>query len=135
MNKVMNFGDSSHKTVEMRDCFCSSGAKMAPLSWNRVNIQIRCSYQADIWIMILKYVYAWPLLSPSKTNVLWQEFCPRSSSSHYYWMYLCVTESKAKAKNFPQWRRNIPEDTYTLILQIVFKWIFKTQLHRSTIKL
>ena len=37
MNKVMNFGDSSHKTVEMRDCFWSSGAKMAPLSWNRVN--------------------------------------------------------------------------------------------------
>ena len=32
----MNFGDSSHKTVEMRDYFWSSRAKMAPLSWNRV---------------------------------------------------------------------------------------------------
>ena len=37
-NKVMNFGDTSHKTVEMRDYFCLSGVKMAPLSWNRVNI-------------------------------------------------------------------------------------------------
>lgn len=38
MNKVMNYGDSSHKTLEMRDCFWSFGAKMAPLSWNRVKI-------------------------------------------------------------------------------------------------
>ena len=32
----MNFGDSSHTTMKMRDCLWSSGAKMAPLSWNRV---------------------------------------------------------------------------------------------------
>ena len=30
MNKVMNFGDSSHKTVKMRECFWSSGAKWPP---------------------------------------------------------------------------------------------------------
>ena len=32
----MNFGDSSHKTVEMPDCFLSLGPKMAHPSWNRV---------------------------------------------------------------------------------------------------
>ena len=39
----MNFGDSSHKTMEMRDCFWSSGAKMAPLSWNRANVTFELS--------------------------------------------------------------------------------------------
>ena len=34
----MNFGGSSHKTVKMRDCFWSSGAKMAILSCNSVYI-------------------------------------------------------------------------------------------------
>ena len=37
INKVMNFGDSSHKTVEMPDCFRLFGPKRAPLSRNRVN--------------------------------------------------------------------------------------------------
>ena len=32
----MNFGDSSHKTVEMPDCFRVFGPKRAPLSRNRV---------------------------------------------------------------------------------------------------
>ena len=36
----MNFGDSSHKTVEMRDCFWLSGAKMAPFSWNRAKYTV-----------------------------------------------------------------------------------------------
>ena len=35
-NKVMNFGDSCHKTVEMPDCFRLFGPKRAPLSRNRV---------------------------------------------------------------------------------------------------
>lgn len=50
MNKVMNFSDFSHKTVEMRDCFWSPGAKMAPLSWNRVNqdyIKIRFRFSIN----------------------------------------------------------------------------------------
>ena len=37
INKVMNFGDSSHKTVEMPDCFWLLGPKPAHPSWNRVN--------------------------------------------------------------------------------------------------
>ena len=39
INKVMNFGNSSHKTVEMPDCFRLCGPKRAPLSRNRVNGQ------------------------------------------------------------------------------------------------
>ena len=39
INKVMNFGDSSHKTVEMPDCFRLCGPKRAPLSRNRVKNQ------------------------------------------------------------------------------------------------
>ena len=33
----MNFGDSSHKTVKMLDCFWSLGSKTAHPSWNRVD--------------------------------------------------------------------------------------------------
>ena len=37
INKVKDFGDSSHKTVEMPACFRLFGPKTAPLSRNRVN--------------------------------------------------------------------------------------------------
>ena len=39
LNKVMNFGDSSHKTVEIPDCFLSLGQKMDHPSWNRATMQ------------------------------------------------------------------------------------------------
>ena len=38
INKVMNFVDSSYKTVKMPDCFRLFGPKGAPLSRNRVNV-------------------------------------------------------------------------------------------------
>ena len=53
MNKVTNFGDSSHITVEMRDCFWLSGAKMAPLSWNRVKVAIL----NKVKVMVLKDIF------------------------------------------------------------------------------
>ena len=40
INKVKDFGDSSHKTVEMPACFRLLGPKMAPLSRNRVKIDL-----------------------------------------------------------------------------------------------
>ena len=55
----MNFGDSSHKTVEMPDCFELFGPKRAPLSRNRVKpnlkdegLKLKNIYNSLCWLML-----------------------------------------------------------------------------------
>ena len=53
INKVKDFGDSSHKTVEMPACFRLFGPKTAPLSRNRVKIP---ENHAQVLLYITDYV-------------------------------------------------------------------------------